>query len=100
MAQFRVDLQQLSTTVETLFELSERYANRIAKLEELEGMLVQMWEGEARDAFHEAFASDIQQMYNFKALAVRFAELLAEIQARYADAEARNIDIARTRTYA
>ena len=58
-----------------------------------------MWEGEARDTFHQAFVRDKQQMDVFHQLIAQYVQALLEIAARYEQAEARNREIAAARNY-
>ena len=58
-----------------------------------------MWEGEARDTFHQAFTRDKQQMDVFHQLIAQYVQALLEIAARYEQAEARNREIASARNY-
>ena len=58
-----------------------------------------MWEGQARETFHNAFASDKIQMDNFYNAVEVYAQRLEQIAAKYAQAEAANVEIASERTY-
>ncbi len=58
-----------------------------------------MWEGTARDTFHQAFLRDRQQMDAFYQLIEQYVQALLEIAARYEQAEARNRELAAARKY-
>ena len=58
-----------------------------------------MWEGEANDAFHNAFTRDKVQMDNFYNAIQQYAAVLDNIAAKYEAAEATNTNTATTRTY-
>ena len=58
-----------------------------------------MWEGQAKDAFHQAFLRDRQQMDAFILLIERYIQALLEIANRYEQAENRNREIAAARKY-
>ena len=51
------------------------------------------------EAFHHAFARDKEQMLLFEKLIERYVEVMLEIAARYEEAEARNAEIAASRSY-
>ena len=63
------------------------------------GTLSYVGEGQAKEAFHQAFIRDEQQMEAFYTLIARYVQTLLEIAARYEQAEARNAEIAGSRSY-
>ena len=95
----RVVIQQLDSTAQELADLNVNFAQKVQELESTEAALQGMWEGEAREAFHTAFTSDIGQMMQFKALVDTYAAKLQDIRGRYALAEEQSAEIARNRTY-
>lgn len=99
MATFRVTTNELRTKAEELRNLNAQFKNEVGNMEALESALSGMWEGEARDAFHNAFISDKTQMDNFyNAIEVYVARLEAAAE-KYAQAEAANVEIANSRNY-
>lgn len=58
-----------------------------------------MWEGEAKNAFHNAFQNDKAKMQNFKTAIDQYVAALQNIAAKYAQAEAANVNTASTRNY-
>ena len=65
-----------------------------AQLSQQETALCSMWEGQAKDTFHQAFIRDKQQMDIFYQLIAQYIQALLEIAERYERAEARNREIA------
>ena len=65
MAIIRVTAAQLKTGAEELRNLNQQFKAAVSDLESTEGSLNSMWEGEARNAFHQAFTNDKTQMDNF-----------------------------------
>ena len=57
-----------------------------------------MWEGEAREAFRNAFQTDAAKMDEFVATIEQYAASLEMIAAKYEAAEAKATNIAATRT--
>ncbi len=99
MTDFSVSVQDLRTKVEALRTLNSEFKARTNDLTNTESSLNGMWEGEARDAFHNAFQSDITQMGNFYNAIEVYAMRLDEMASRYEAAESVNLDIATERTY-
>lgn len=99
MATFRVTTNELKAKAEALRALNAQFKNEVGNLEALEGALSGMWEGEARDAFHNAFSSDKIQMDNFYNAIETYVMRLEAAAAKYAQAEAANVEIANTRNY-
>ena len=86
----------LSIPLHTHFQ---RHAKQVGDLVDLEGSLNNMWEGDARTTFHNAFTGDVQQMGNFyKAVKIYVDTLLAAAE-KYQTTEAANVEIANTRSY-
>ena len=99
MSDFTVSISDLKTKVDTLRQLNAQFKSQVNDMESTEANLNGMWEGQAREAFHNAFASDKIQMDNFYNAVEVYAQRLEAIAARYAQAEAANMEIARERTY-
>lgn len=99
MADFTVSMNDLKAKVEGLRQMNAQFKNLEGELASLEGNLNGMWEGEAKNAFHNAFTSDKTQMDNFYNAIEVYAQRLDTIAAKYAQAEARNIEIASERSY-
>lgn len=99
MAYIEVTSAQLRAKAQELSELNNQFNGKKGELEEKEGALCSMWEGDAKRNFHQAFSSDAVQMNVFYELIIRYVEALLEIAARYEEAEARNAELAAARSY-
>ncbi|MBQ5399168.1 MAG: WXG100 family type VII secretion target [Ruminococcus sp.] len=96
---YKVTISMLTKQCEDLKTLNERLKQTIQKMENSEGALNNMWDGEANDAFHAAFNNDKVKMMEFYNLINKYIVNLNNIAARYSQAETANTDIARTRSY-
>ena len=76
-----------------------QFKAKATDLGEKENTLCSMWEGLARDAFHQAFLRDRQQMDAFNQLIEQYIQALLDIATRYEQAEARNRELAASRNY-
>lgn len=99
MADFSVTLTELKTKTDTLEQYNENFKAKLAELQETEAALINMWEGDAKDAFHSAFTKDLVQMNNFHTTVGAYVTGLRNIQTNYVNAEAQNTETATTRTY-
>lgn len=99
MAAFQVTLSELRAKTNELRELNAQFKTQTGNLETQEASLVSMWEGEARNAFDNAFKNDKTQMDNFYNLIEQYCVALDNIASKYATAEGQNVAIAQTRTY-
>lgn len=99
MATFRVATNELKAKAEELRAMNAQFKNEVANMEALEGALSGMWEGEARDAFHNAFSSDKVQMDNFYNAIENYVARLEASAAKYMQAERTSVDIATSRNY-
>ena len=100
MAEFNVTISDLLTKADTLEGLNnQRFEQELSGLEQLEGSLNGMWEGDARKAFHQAFTNDMGQMRNLQKAVTDYITVLRNTAAEYAKAESTNVDTANQRTY-
>ncbi len=99
MSFFQVTAVELRKKAEQLKGLNSRFKTDTETLQTTEQALKSMWEGEANDAFHTAFARDKGQMDRFHAVIEQFIEALLIIAAKYEAAENKNISTASTRSY-
>lgn len=99
MAAFRVTSSELRSKAGELREMNTQFKAQVGNLENQEGSLIAMWEGEARNAFDSAFKNDILQMENFYNLIRVYCESLEMIAAKYDLAESQNASTAQTRSY-
>lgn len=84
---FRVNPQELAKQAQALQELNERFKSEVQIMTEKEESLSSMWEGEARNAFHNAYATDVEKFQNFYNGIARFVQALADAAQEYAKAE-------------
>lgn len=99
MSFFQVTASELRNRAGQISDLNSQFKAKAAELGEQEAALCGMWEGQAKDAFHQAFSRDEQQMEIFYQLISQYVQALLEIAARYEQAEARNVEIAAARNY-
>ena len=99
MAFFEVTSRELRNKAENLRGLNGQFRAKCNELDSQEQELCSMWEGQAQEAVHHAFARDKEQMLLFEKLIERYVEVMLEIAARYEEAEARNAEIASSRSY-
>lgn len=99
MAEFRVTSAELRRKADELKNLNSQFKSKVGELVNNEGSLVSMWEGPARDAFHNAFNSDKAQWDNFYSLIEQYIIALNNNAAEYDSKEALNVNIASRRNY-
>lgn len=99
MAFFEVTSRELRNKAENLRGLNGQFRAKCNELDSQEQELCSMWDGQAKEAFHHAFARDKEQMLLFEKLIERYVEVMLEIATRYEEAEARNAEIAASRSY-
>lgn len=95
---YRVTPAQLTQQAQDLQALNERFKTEVTAMTEKEEALSSMWEGEARNAFHNAFATDVQKFQEFYNTVARFVQTLGENAQKYQKAEAQSAAIATTRS--
>lgn len=99
MGQITVMTNELKSKIEELRALNTQFKNTVSELESTENSLGGMWEGPAKQSFHNVFISDKQQMDNFYSAIEIYAQKLEVILAKYIQTENANIELARQRTY-
>lgn len=99
MAAFQVTSSELKAKAGELRNLNSQFKTQVGNLESQESTLVNMWEGDARNAFDTAFKNDKGQMDNFYNLIEQYCVALENIAAKYDMAEAQNVSTAQARTY-
>ncbi len=99
MALLYLDVAQLTERANELETLNEQLLAEIGVLNEREAELAGMWEGEAKEEFRRAYASDAVQMKNFyNAIRIYIQQLRLIIEC-YRKYEAFNAALARSRRY-
>lgn len=99
MSDIQVSTRELRMKAGELRTMNGQFRTAVSNLENVEGRLNGMWDGEANDAFHAAFGSDKAQMDNFYSAVEDYAAKLEAIADEYDRAEAVNQQIATERTY-
>lgn len=99
MSQFKVTASTLTTQATELTDLNGRFKSAVEQLVTSEANLNSMWDGEANDAFHNAFTTDKGKMDEFYNLIIQYVERLNSIATRYIQTERTNTEIASNRTY-
>lgn len=99
MASFITTPAQLRAKAEELAALNNSFKTNVSELEAEEQNLMGMWEGQAKEAFHQAFSSDKIQMTNFSTLIEKYVASLITIAAKYEEAERINTETATARKY-
>ena len=99
MAQILVTSAELRATAANLRECNSNFRNQVASLESSEGNLNTQWQGEAKDAFHNAFMRDKAFMDKFAAEIDNYCTVLETIAQKYDEAERANVETATTRKY-
>ena len=99
MAEFNVSLNELVNKANQLNELNQTFRGQIGTMSDIENGLNGMWEGEARMTFHNAFVQDANQMMEFYKAVTMYVETLINTASKYQEAELRNVEIGKTRSY-
>ena len=99
MGVIRVTAAELKAKAEELAGLNANLKTNVGDLEACEQNLASMWDGEAKEAFHQAFSNDKIQMTNFSTLIDKYVATLQAIAAKYQQAENTNVSTASTRNY-
>ena len=76
MGQMVIGTTELKNKIEELRALNTQFKSAVSELENTEGALNGMWEGDAKNTFHNAFMSDKQQMDNFYSTIELYAQKL------------------------
>ncbi len=98
MSFFQVTSSELRKKADQLKGLNARFKSGTDSMQATEQSLKSMWEGEANQAFHNAFIKDKGSMDQFHAAIERFIEALLIIAAKYEEAEKKNIQTATVRS--
>ncbi len=99
MANYRTSVLELRTKADTLESLNASLKSAVEALVTSEANLGTMWEGEAKEAFHNAFITDRDKMNEFILLIDKYIVALRNIAQKYETTENQNLNTATTRTY-
>lgn len=97
MSEFKVTSSQLTAKAEELNTFNFQFRTQVEQLNQTELSLNTMWEGEARNAFHNEFQKDKTQFDNFYNAIQEYIQALQTIAAKYKTAEEQALQIATTR---
>ena len=97
MSAFQVTPKSLQTTGEQLARLNGEFVKATQELETQEQSLNGMWEGEAKDAFHNAFNLSKSDFARFAKAINEYVEALYAISKQYSTSEGKNVGIASRR---
>lgn len=99
MSFIQVTADELRNKASELSGLNSRFRTEIENLVSLKEGLNSMWEGEAKEAFNQAFSRDKGNMDNFRNAIDQYIQALLVIASRYDEAEKRNINTASRGSY-
>lgn len=94
MAEFQVTSSTLKQKAEELKNLNNNFEKEVEALVAAQQKLNGMWEGDAKQAFDNAFNSDKGKMTQFKTGIDEYYSRLLTIISEYEQAEARNVNTA------
>ena len=98
MAQIMVTASEVHKSAEQLRNLNAQFQTKLDSLVSRESALVSKWEGDAREAFHNAFNIDKAKMDEFHQVIDEYAVALDQIATNYENAEGKTTQIASSRT--
>ena len=84
--------------VEFAINQFEENTKKVEELMASEKSLSGMWEGQAKEAFENAFNTDAGKMNQFKAAVDEYYSRLLTIVSQYEQAESKNVSVGTTRT--
>lgn len=99
MAEIKVTPAVVRSKAEELKGLNGQMKSKVEELTSSEQLLVSMWEGEAKTAFHTAFNNDKSQWETFYNLIEQYVVTLTNIAIEYENKEKMNAEIATSRSY-
>ena len=97
MAEIRVTPSVLRQKADELKTLNAKFKTEVDTMIGNEQRLSDMWEGEARNAFHTAFNNDRQKMDRFYQNIELYVQALLANAQKYEEAESKNTSTATTR---
>lgn len=99
MAEIKVTSTELKSKASELRQLNNQFKKAVEDMVSNEQQLMGMWDGETKEAFHNAFNSDKSQMDVFYQTIEKYCEALENNAAKYEAAEQKNLSTASTRSY-
>lgn len=99
MAMIQVDSAKLRQAANDLEGMNQQLARQMDDLAAKEQNLASKWEGDTKNAFQNAFNSDVTQISAFRSLIDTYIQALRSAADRYDQEEAKNMEIASSRNY-
>ena len=99
MSFIEVTSEELKNKALELQGLNSRYQAEIESISNCQNNLNSMWEGEAKEAFNQAFMKNRVTLDSFKMAIDSYIQVLNAIAVRYEETEKRNIAMAGTSMY-
>lgn len=99
MSEIIVTSSTLRSKAAELNQMNEQFRNSVSSLTQSENTLRSQFEGEASNAFHNAFTKDTTQMQNFYNAIAQYVQKLLQIADSYDKAEQKNVQTATQRKY-
>ena len=99
MAQIKVTSTQLRSKANELRQLNNRFNSAVTSMTSTVSSLMNMWDGEAKTAFHKAYTSDKNQMDTFYQTIEKYCQALENNAKKYDEMESKNVQTATSRTY-
>ena len=99
MAEIKVTSGELRNRASELRQLNTQFRKAVEEMTSNEQQLINLWDGEAKEAFHQAYNNDKSQMDVFYETIEQYCQALEENAAKYENAEQKNLDTASNRTY-
>lgn len=99
MAEIKVTSGELKSKASELRQLNGQFKKAVEEMTANEQQLVGMWDGETKEAFHNAYNADKTQMDVFYQTIEKYCQALETNAAKYEAAEQKNLSTASSRTY-
>ena len=88
MAEIRVTASQIKSQAENLQHLNEQFRAKVEEMSGLEETLASSWDGEAKEAFRNAFRNtDMPKWDSFAKVIDQFVQAMMTIYDKYVTAE-------------
>lgn len=99
MAEIKVTSGELRAKAAELRQTNSQFKKAVEDMTSSEQQLMGMWDGEAKDTFHQAYNSDVQQMNTFYQTIEQYCQTLEQAATQYENTEKKNQNTASSRTY-
>lgn len=99
MAEIKVTTGDLTSKASELRNLNNQFKKAVEDMTATEQQLMGMWDGDTKDAFHNAYNSDKVQMDAFYDTIEKYCQALENNAQSYKSAEEKTLQTATTRSY-